>query len=825
MNAFDAPRALQRPSLRPYQLQAVEAVCKSLETNDTTLLVMCTGGGKTQIASSIAERFLDKGKILFLAHRKELVQQGADRLHLVTGEQVDIEMAELWASNRSKVVSASLDSMRTRLERWAPDHFSLVIFDECFPAGTLVDGRPIETIRLGDEVQSVDHSDGMVKPRSVVRIFKKLCSSMYRLSYGASEVTCTGNHPVFVKGRGYVEAKHLVPGDLLCLRLHMGVHGGDLSTDKKDLLSRVPSEALIGDYGAHEQGSRFGSNEGQQSDAQGWGSGETERHLAGHGSQATDSWWERARRDASGEGYSRSAGLAYERHREDRLRAQFGLPYQLQDRRGEPRTEGGHRGGRAEPSSSSSTGSGQEEGGLLTWVRLDNLESVEPSSPGGDWVYNLEVEGSHTYFANDLLVHNCHHSIAKSYRKVLDHFQCKKMGMTATPDRGDEKALGQVWGDVAFVYDIVQGIEDGYLVPIKGQSVRVDEVNLSNISKTAGDLAVGELDEEIASHIEGIVSKTLEIAPNRTGIWFFPGVKSAELACDRLNALGHTAAFVCGETPKEERDDIMKGFKNGTYRHLTNCQVATEGFDAPNADMVVIGRPTLSRALYAQMVGRGLRVLPGLVDGVDDGQERKNLVRGSRKPYCAVVDFAGNAGKHTLVTPEDLLGGDYTEEEVKLAKKAAKEGCDGDVLEGLEAARRELKAMMAKLQSKVKATVTEFSPFRVLAMAEPDPSKEKFREPMTDGQIARLKGFNLKDAQLRGLSKLEAQKLLGGLETRRKLGLASLNQMNVLQRHCKPPTNLPFKQASKAMTFLTENCAWNPSAEQKVALQEMVAKR
>ena len=209
----------------------------------------------------------------------------------------------------------------------------------------------------------------------------------------------------------------------------------------------------------------------------------------------------------------------------------------------------------------------------------------------------------------------------------------------------------------------------------------------------------------------------------------------------------------------------------------------------------------------------------------DVGGVRRGLVSASAKPYCAVVDFAGNAGKHTLITPEDLLGGDYSEEEVKLAKKAAKEGCDGDVLEGLEAARRELKAMMAKLQSKVKATVTTFNPFAILAMPDPDPSKEKFREPMSDGQMARLKGFNLKDHQMKGLSKLEAQKLLGSLETRRKLGLCSLNQLAVLKKYCDAPTNLPFRAASKAMTFLAENCAWNPSAEQKVALQEMVARK
>ncbi len=452
---------------------------------------------------------------------------------------------------------------------------------------------------------------------------------------------------------------------------------------------------------------------------------------------------------------------------------------------------------------------------------MDHIESVEPASPGGDWVYNLEVEGSHTYFANDVLVHNCHHSLAKSYRKVLDHFACKKLGMTATPDRGDEKALGAVWEDVAGVWDIVDGIEGGYLVPIKGRSVRVDEIDLTNVGKTAGDLAAGELDDEMMKHVEGIVSKTLELEPGRQGIWFFPGVKSAELACDRINALGISCAFVCGETPKEERDDIMKGFKNGRYSHLTNCQVATEGFDAPNADMVVIGRPTLSRALYAQMVGRGLRVLPGTVEGDSEAVSRRDKVSRSLKPYCAVIDFAGNAGKHTLVTPEDLLGGDYSEEEVKLAKKLAKETPGQDVLASLDAARKELKAMMARLQSKVKATVQEFNPFSVLNMTPPDASMEKFREDMTPAQAEGLRKFNVKDNQMKGLSKLEAQKLIGTLTKRRNLGLCSLNQLNTLRKYCDAPTNLPFRQASKAMQYLADS-GWRPD---KAVLQAMVARK
>lgn len=535
------PEARQRPQPRWYQREGIAAVHKSHETSDSTLVVAATGTGKSILFAEVANKYvLEHKRVLCLAHRKELVQQNANTLQWVTGELVDIEMAEEWASNRARVVSASVQTMSQlkRLERWDPDHFALVIADEA------------------------------------------------------------------------------------------------------------------------------------------------------------------------------------------------------------------------------------------------------------------------------------HHFSSPTFKRILDHFNAKILGVTATPDRGDEKALGKVFGDVAYVFDIVNGIEQGFLVPIVGKSVQIDDINLTTIGKTAGDLAAGELDDEMVRHVEGIVQKTLELEPDRQGIWFWPGVKSAELACDRLNAIKPgCCAFVSGETPKEERDIIFRDYKRGVFQHLSNCAVVVEGTDIPSANMVVMGRPTLSRAFYAQAVGRGLRPQPGLVDvvpGKEGAEARRRLIAGSLKPDCAVIDFHGNAGRHTLVTPEDILGGDYSDDEIKLAKKVAKETPGQDVIANLQAARRELKAMMARLQSKVKATVQGFNPFELLHMEAPDRSKEAFREPATDSQLNTLKTtFKVKEDRLKGLSKLEAQKLLGSLQTRRRLGLASLNQIAVLSRHGITNPNIPFRVASRAIDYIA-SCGWNP---------------
>jgi len=181
-----------------------------------------------------------------------------------------------------------------------------------------------------------------------------------------------------------------------------------------------------------------------------------------------------------------------------------------------------------------------------------------------------------------VVVDEGHHIVSASYRKVLDWFgPAKILGVTATPDRADEKALGQIFDSVAYVYDIEAGIDDGFLVPLEGRHVDVAAVDLSNVHKSAGDLQAGELDEVMARAVTGIVHETLRLYPDRQGLAFFPGVRSAELAAQSFNEKRpDSAAWVSGETPPEQRAEIVRDFKAGRYRYLCNCQVFLEGFDS-----------------------------------------------------------------------------------------------------------------------------------------------------------------------------------------------------------------------------------------------------
>ena len=123
----------------------------------------------------------------------------------------------------------------------------------------------------------------------------------------------------------------------------------------------------------------------------------------------------------------------------------------------------------------------------------------------------------------------------------------------------------------------------------------------------------------------------------------------------------------------EVRREIVERFNAGTLQFLCNCAVLTEGFDAPVCSAIVMGRPTKSLSLYTQMLGRGLRPLPGTVDAVAEAFDRRMAILTSDKPNCLVLDFVGNS-EHKLANAYDVLGGNYDAEARELARKEAREG-------------------------------------------------------------------------------------------------------------------------------------------------------
>lgn len=404
-----------------------------------------------------------------------------------------------------------------------------------------------------------------------------------------------------------------------------------------------------------------------------------------------------------------------------------------------------------------------------------------------------------------VIVDEAHHYTAATYRRPLDFFKgAKLLGLTATPDRGDEKALGQIFDDVAFVFDIQNGIEQGYLVPIRAHTVEMKEIDISGVKTQAGDLVAAQLDEVMLKACAGIVSETIRYEPTRRGIGFMPGVKSAELAAQLCNkAKPGSASFVSGATPQDERRDLVRAFKEGRTQYLWNCMIATEGFDAPNCSLIIQGRPTKSRALYAQMAGRGTRVPAGLVESMDGQEragERRAAIAASPKPDMVLLDFVGNAGKHSLISAADILGGNYSEAEVTLAKKRTKAG--GDVLEALETARAELRRIAEKAAIMASSIRREVDPFGVFHIKRDEGEPRFGRQPMTQGQYDYLKRMGLGEVSLAQISKADASKLIATAKIRRDHNLCTFKQMRLLQQNGVTDTTVSFGNATLALNYI-----------------------
>jgi superfamily II DNA or RNA helicase len=355
------------------------------------------------------------------------------------------------------------------------------------------------------------------------------------------------------------------------------------------------------------------------------------------------------------------------------------------------------------------------------------VSTVQTQTAGGDGLGRMRKFDPGEF--GILLIDECHHATAGTYRRIIDYYRSnpkiKVLGVTATPDRADEEALGQVFESVAFDYEINDAVHDGWLVPIRQQMVEVSGLDYSSVRTTAGDLNGSDLADvlEDETNLHNMAGPTIDIVGDRRTLVFCAGVRQAERMAEILNRhKDGMAGFVCGKTPKEQRRELLQKFEDGRIQVVCNCGVLTEGFDNPGVEVVVMGRPTKSRSLYAQMVGRATRPLPGSVDGFENPEDRRDSISKSAKPHCLVVDFVGNSGRHKLVTSADILGGKYSDEEIEQAERSArKAGRPVDMDEELEKAREEVAerkrreaANRAKLTARAKYSVKTIDPFDAL---------------------------------------------------------------------------------------------------------------
>ena len=431
-------------------------------------------------------------------------------------------------------------------------------------------------------------------------------------------------------------------------------------------------------------------------------------------------------------------------------------------------------------------------------------------------VYRMDKFDPHEF--DMLVIDEAHHATAASYRRVVDHFSknpnLRTVGFTATPDRADKSALGLVFESVAFNYEIMQAMHDGWLVPIETQQVIVSGMDFSHVKTVAGDLNQGELSTimEQEKVLHGVVSPAIEIAAGRKTLVFAASVSHAERMSEIFNRHGVRSAIVHGGTFKDDRRKILQAYADGKIQVLCNCGVAVEGFDCPTIEVVVIARPTKSRSLYTQMVGRGTRVLPNTVDSISDPAGRRAAIAASAKPKMLVVDFTGNSGKHKLVTTADILGGKYDEETIEHAKqKIAESGKPSDVIEELERAAAEVLANRTEellqkkrrvVTAKVDYSTKQVDAFGVFNIG-PDRLAHAARNtaPLTQAQQAMLTRNGI---DIGGLPVGHCRALYNEILRRMKAGRCTYKQASLLRKYGYG-TTVSFKEASKIIDGLKSN--------------------
>ncbi|MFN2512517.1 MAG: DEAD/DEAH box helicase [Pyrinomonadaceae bacterium] len=420
-----------------------------------------------------------------------------------------------------------------------------------------------------------------------------------------------------------------------------------------------------------------------------------------------------------------------------------------------------------------------------------------------------------------LICDEAHHFTAKSFVKVLDHYRqnpsLKILGVTATPDRADEQSLGKVFQSVAYDYEILDAIVDGWLVPIQQQMVTIEELDFSQIRTTAGDLNGADLAlvMETEKNLHGIVSATIDIIGNRRTLVFAVAVKQAERYAEIFNRhKPGMADWVCGKTPKDQRHETFRKFRSGLTQILVNVGVATEGYDNPYVEVIVQARPTKSRCLYSQMVGRATRPLPGQVDGLETPEERRASIAASIKPTMLVIDFVGNSGRHKLITTADILGGKVSDEAIARAVAKAKQ--KGTALNMAEAVQAEERIIREEVEAQKRREAARRA--KVVGMASfssrsIDPFNAFHLEPVRERGWDKNKSLSEKQANLlrrqgidpAALSYAQGRQVIAELFKRWDGHLATLKQCALLQKHGYDTKELTIDQAKNMIDALAKN--------------------
>lgn len=374
---------------------------------------------------------------------------------------------------------------------------------------------------------------------------------------------------------------------------------------------------------------------------------------------------------------------------------------------------------------------------------------------------------SKDYF-NTIIIDEAHHSISDSYQKILGYFdEAKVLGVTATPDRGDMKNLGQVFDSLAYEYTLPRAIKEGYLSPIKALTIPL-KLDLTGVGTQAGDYKASDIDTALDPYLYQIADEMLKYCKERKTVVFLPLIKTSQKFCKILNEKGFRSAEVNGNSI--DRGTVLADFDSGKYNVLCNSMLLTEGWDCPSVDCVIVLRPTKVRGLYCQMVGRGTRLCEG----------KKDLL---------LLDFLWHTERHELCRPAHLIC-ESPEVAEKMTENIAKAGMPVDIEQAEEKAKEDVVAQreealakqLAEMKKRKRKLVDPLQ-YEMSIQAEDlssyVPAFGWECSPPSDKQKATLEKLGIFPDEIDNAGK--AQLLLDRLGKRRNLGLTTPKQIRFLE--------------------------------------------
>lgn len=342
---------------------------------------------------------------------------------------------------------------------------------------------------------------------------------------------------------------------------------------------------------------------------------------------------------------------------------------------------------------------------------------------------------------------------SKAAREILKEFiegGARVLGITATPFRSNKKeSLFGFYTDCGYSMELLDAFKLAYLVKPLVTVHRVESVSFAALSKNRVDYAPEELDRILTSEqvLHDLAALANRVMVERFNVMFCNSVRQSRLMRDLMQERhGVKTSLVYGTQNEEERAAEMAAFKAGESRLIVNCRVLGRGVDIPEVRCIINGRPTKSKATYMQMLGRGTRALPGVLDGLKTVEERAAAIAASAKPHWHLHDITSTARYHQPITAIDILMAGPKELIEKV--KDEDEGGEEQTIEELEADVQAAIDEQKELERLEREAERERRKKLVIGVTFDSRSRDLFARP--DAKTPTVKGYRVPFGRWRG---------------------------------------------------------------------------